>query len=99
MLLMSELVVSNKNLVDTLKENTRLERVLGQFHQSASTTGGGGATRSGGTSQQKKWSHYCWSCGYDAGRLSFKCTAKSTGHVMHFLAASTKEGSHKNNPE
>ena len=28
--LMSEIVIANKNMVEALKENTRLERVLGQ---------------------------------------------------------------------
>ena len=46
--LMSEIVISNKNLVEALKEKTRLERSLGQCQQRASTTGSGGATWRGG---------------------------------------------------
>ena len=49
--LMAELVLANKNLVETLKENTHLERVLGQFQKRTSTADGGGATRRGGTTQ------------------------------------------------
>ena len=88
-LIMSELVISNKNLVDSLKENTRLERVLGQFHHRASTTGGSRATGRSGTPQQKKGVHYLWSCKYYWGCPSFKCTAKLTGHGMHYSAAIT----------
>ena len=81
--LMAELVLANKNLVEALKENPRLERVLGQCQKCTSTAGGGGTTGRGCTSQQEKWYHYLWSCGYDAGKSSFKCTAKALGHIMH----------------
>ena len=93
--LMLDILISNKNLVEALKENTRLDRVLGQCQKSASTAGGGGETGRGGTSQHKKGAHYCWSHGYDTGHPSFKCTAKAMGHVMHCSSASTKRGSQK----
>ena len=53
-LLMSELVIVKKNLVKLLKENIRLERVLGQCQQHASTSSGGIETGRGGTPQHKK---------------------------------------------
>ena len=56
---MFELVIANKNLVEALKENTRLEQVLGQFQQRTSTSDRGGATRRVGTSHHKKGDHYC----------------------------------------
>ena len=55
--LISELVISNKNLVKALKENTRLERVLDQFQQHTGATGGDRETGRGGTSQQKRGYH------------------------------------------
>ena len=49
--LMSELVIFNKNLVKTLKENTLLEQVLSQCQQLTGGTGSSRATMGGGTSQ------------------------------------------------
>ena len=79
--IMAELVIVNKNLVEALKENNRLERVLGQYQKS--TRSGDGAAMRGCTYQQKKGDHYCYSCGYEAGHPSFKCTTNATGHLMH----------------
>ena len=59
-LLMLELVIVNKNLLKALKENTRLERVLGQCQKRTGGTGGGRATGRRGTSHQKKRAHYFW---------------------------------------
>ena len=53
-LLMSELVIAKKNLVEAMKENNRLERVLGQCHQHASKAGCGGATGRGFTPNRKR---------------------------------------------
>ena len=47
--IMAELVVVNKNLVEALKENNRLERVLGQYQKS--TRSGNGAAMRGCTYQ------------------------------------------------
>ena len=57
--LISELVITNNNLVDTLKENTRLKQVLDQYQKYIGETGGSGSPARGGTSQQKKRDNYC----------------------------------------
>ena len=57
---MLDIVITKNNLVEALKEHTRLERVLGQCQQRAITAGGGISTGRGGTSHQKKGAHYCW---------------------------------------
>ena len=74
--LTAELMLANKNLVEALRENTRMERVLCQFQKHTSTSGGGVATGRGDTSQHKKRAHYCWSCRYDVCNPSSKCIAK-----------------------
>ena len=53
-LLMLELVIVNKNLLKALKENTRLERVLGQYHQRNGRAGGGRENKRGGPSTTKR---------------------------------------------
>ena len=55
--LMAELVPANKNLVEALKENTCLERVIGLFHKRTSPAVSYGETGRGGTPQQKKGPH------------------------------------------
>ena len=72
--LVAELVLANKNLVEALKENTRLKRVLGQCQQI--TRSSSGAAVRGVTPQHKKGAHYCWLCGYESGHPSFKFTER-----------------------
>ena len=52
--LMLELVIANNNLVEAPKENTRLERVLGQYHQRNGRAGGGRENKRGGPSTTKR---------------------------------------------
>ena len=54
--LMVEILITKKNLAEALKENTCLERVLGQRHKI--TRRCGGAAGRGGTFQKKKGAHY-----------------------------------------
>ena len=51
---MSDIVITNKNLCEALKENNRLEQVLCQCQKRTSGTGGCRATGRGGTAQHKK---------------------------------------------
>ena len=52
---MSEIVITNKNLVEALKQNTCLESVIFQYQQLAGTTGGNGENRRGSTSQKRRY--------------------------------------------
>ena len=98
-LLMSELVVTNKNLVYALKENTLLERVPSQCQECNGGTNGEGATGRVGISNNKKGTHYFWSCRYDAGHPSLKCTEKLVVHAKHCSASNTRGGSQNNRSE
>ena len=90
---MTKLSSANKNLVVALRDNARLERLLGQCrlgYRTEKITGTGGSLL--GT-------HYCWLCGCNSDHPSFKCTDRKTGHVMNEKKANMQGGSDKNNPE
>ena len=74
---MSELVITNKDLVDALKENMYLASARNAPVVQAE------AQQMGGEELHKKGSHYFWSCRYDVGHHSVECTAQEMGHIRN----------------
>ena len=87
--LTNKLSPSNKNLVASLKDNTRLERLLGQCWTGVCTS------EKMGTGGSLPVTHYCWLCGYDSVNPSFKCKYPKTIHVKNVMATKNWGGSEK----
>ena len=92
---LQKLALANKNLMATIKENTRLELILWQIQlQPSGKTAGSGGSRGA----KNTGNHYFQSYGFDAGYTSFIFPASSNGPIRSWSASNTCGGLQKNKP-